>query len=438
MRLSILVCLGSFICLVWFLRRERVSFGLPIAYLGNLLIIHVPGAFAHAVGAPGVFTENDLTRAGIIFTAIGTVSFVAGVVLSHMGAKPPVAKPALRGLFWKFCVLGGGVCTILGYAIRIPSIGAVVERGGPIWMLALLLALRSAFSRGDTRMALRWLAVLAIYPTLVLLLSGFMSYGAAATIIVVSGLAVTTRKAWKVAAVTILLVVGGTSVFLGYFQGRNGIRAAVWGHQDSDARIDASMGAIRGISVFNPKNPAHLKAFDERLNQNFFAGLAAARIAHGDVNYLHGQSLVEGVEALIPRALWPDKPVKAGSGRIVAQMTGLQLDENTSFGVGNVMEFQINFGIPGLLIGFLVLGFALGKLDRLAATADAVGDLGKTFLFFLPGVAMIQPNGSIVEIMGGAAAALAAALAWRWVWQRWPKPGVKRVSRMAAPMPYAP
>jgi hypothetical protein len=66
-------------------------------------------------------------------------------------------------------------------------------------------------------------------------------------------------------------VVVGTSVFLGYFQGRDNIRAAVWGNKDSDARIDASMGAVRGIALFNPKNPAHLKAFDERLNQNFFA-----------------------------------------------------------------------------------------------------------------------------------------------------------------------
>jgi hypothetical protein len=437
MRTSILVCVGSFICLVWFLRRERVSFGLPIAYLGNLLIIHVPGAFAHVMDSSGIFTENDFTRAGIIFTGIGTVSFVGGVMMSHLRMPVPVPKPAERGLFWKFCVLGGGIVSVLSYAINVPSIGAVLERGGPIWMLAVLLALRSAFSRNNYTMALRWLAVLALYPALVLLLSGFLSYGAAATIIIVSGLAVTTRKVWKVAVVTLALVVVGTSVFLGYFQKRDDIRAAVWGHQSTDARISASLGAVQDISVFNPRNPMHLKAFDERLNQNFFAGLAAARIERGDVNYLYGQSLVEGVEAMIPRALWPDKPVTAGSGRIVAKMTGLDLSQDTSFGVGNVMEFEINFGIPGVIVGFLLLGFAIGKLDRLAAAADAVGDLGKTFLFFLPGVAMIQPNGSIVEIMGGAASAVAAGLAWRWVWQRWPKPGRRTVPRMAAPVRYA-
>jgi hypothetical protein len=183
MRVSILVCVGSFICLVWFLRRERVSFGLPIAYLGNLLIIHVPGAFAHTMDSSGIFLENDFTRAGIIFTAIGSACFVAGVMISHARMEKPVPKAALRGLFWKFCVLGGGIVTVLGYAIHIPSIGAVVERGGPVWMLAVLLALRSSFNRNDYKVALRWLAVLAIYPTLVLLLSGFMSYGAAATII---------------------------------------------------------------------------------------------------------------------------------------------------------------------------------------------------------------------------------------------------------------
>ena len=29
---------------------------------------------------------------------------------------------------------------------------------------------------------------------------------------------------------------------------------------------------------------------------------------------------------------------------------------------------------------------------------------------------MIQPNGSIVEITGGAAAAFVAAYLWRWLW----------------------
>jgi hypothetical protein len=86
------------------------------------------------------------------------------------------------------------------------------------------------------------------------------------------------------------------------------------------------------------------------------------------------------------------------------------------------MEFDINFGIPGVIIGFLLLGFVLRKLDLKGARSYEEGELGSTLVYFLPAVAMIQPNGSMVEVIGGAAAALMAAYAWRWAWMRWPKP----------------
>jgi hypothetical protein len=103
-------------------------------------------------------------------------------------------------------------------------------------------------------------------------------------------------------------------------------------------------------------------------------------------------------------------------------MTGLQLSKSTSFGVGNVMEFQINFGIAGVVLGFILFGYLLRKLDRNAAAKYERGDLSSTLLYFLPAVAMIQPNGSMVEILGGATSAWIAAYGWRWAWARWPKP----------------
>ena len=164
--------------------------------------------------------------------------------------------------------------------------------------------------------------------------------------------------------------------------------------------------------------------------------MAALRIQQDQVSYLYGSTIWEGVEALVPRALWPDKPVYGGSGHIVADMTGLHLDEDTSWGVGNVMEFQINFGTPGVVIGFLILGFLIGWLDYQAALADYRGDLGNLIMFFLPGLALIQPNGSIVEVSGGAAAAAVAAYLWKWAWISLaaansgpgPPPGVRRVA----------
>jgi hypothetical protein len=183
---------------------------------------------------------------------------------------------------------------------------------------------------------------------------------------------------------------------------------------------------VRDFSIFDPRKAFHLQALDARLNQNYFAGLAAARIESGDASYLYGRSLGEGILSLIPRALWPDKPIVAGSGRVVSDMTGLSLSRDTSWGVGNVMEFDINFGIAGLIGGFLLLGWGLGRLDRLAARSAISGEMGRALLFFLPAVALIQPNGSLVDITSGAAGAVVAAYGLKWAWARWPKPTAYR------------
>jgi hypothetical protein len=425
MLISVVVCLGAFVALTWILRRSQVSVGLPVAYLASLLIIHVPGAVAYLVDSRGVLHWRTFTEIGIAFTAIGAVSFVFGVWLIHLRAPTPVPNAVNRTFFNRFCITGGGIVTVVSTVVGLPSIGAALQRGGTVWMLGIMLALRSAVRRNDISMGLKWLVALGVYPVLMLLLGGFLSYGSVAVTIVLSALVVPVRSAVRVGAGVVLVIALGVSIFLSYFEHRTEIRDAVWGGADMDARIEASMGAARDVSLFDSGNPAHLEALDLRLNQNYFVGLAASRIASGQVDYLKGRSLTEGLMALVPRALWPDKPVMAGSPKIVSEMTGLTLSKGTSFGVGNVMEFQINFGVPGLVVGFVLFGLLMGFLDRRVAAADITGNLGSTFMYFLPAVAIIQPNGSIVEMASGAAAAIAAAFVWRWAWVRWPKPDLR-------------
>ena len=117
-------------------------------------------------------------------------------------------------------------------------------------------------------------------------------------------------------------------------------------------RLDTVSGMFKDFVWFDWTNPLVLFAVDQRLNQNYFVGLAAQRIETGQSDYLYGRSLTDAALALVPRLLWPQKPVASGSGTIVADATGLDLDRKTSWGVGNVMEFQINFGVPGIYSRF--------------------------------------------------------------------------------------
>ena len=420
MTFLVFICLAAFLWLLQLLRRDRVSLGLPIAYLYSLLLIHVPGAFAHIVGRD-VFFNSDLVEIGMRFASLGSVCFVAGVWLAHSSTpRMPIRQEADRHQFWWFCLLGGWSCIYgLSPLYEIPSVSAAVDKGGGIWMLGVMLGLRAAFQRGDRKRIAIWLGALMVYPILMLLLGGFLSYGSAAIIIVCSALTISTRSYWRVVVGITVFVFLSLSIFVNYFQHRDDIRDQVWGGAPLEARIDSVIDTVRDFEWLDPTNRMQLIALDQRLNQNYFVGLAAQRIQQGQVDYLEGDSVWEGLLSLVPRAFWPEKPVFAGSPQIVSKMTGLHLSPTTSFGVGNVMEFQINFGTPGVVIGFLVLGWLIGTLDLKAAVAERRGDLGRAILFFLPCVAMIQPNGSIVEITGGPAAALVAAYGWKWAWRQW-------------------
>src|ERR1700733_1940230 len=77
MAFLIFICLASLFWLLRLLREDRVSLGLPVAYLYSLLLIHVPGAFAHVVGRD-FLRHSDLIEIGMSFVALGSTCFVAG------------------------------------------------------------------------------------------------------------------------------------------------------------------------------------------------------------------------------------------------------------------------------------------------------------------------------------------------------------------------
>lgn len=420
--LSIVASLLALLCLCALLRRRKLSLGLPIAYLALLLVNHVPGAATHLLvddeRARLMLSATEYTTTGMLFTAIGACCFLVGVWVAQLARLPwPPRFREMPPLFPRFCLYCGWITTFMLLPIAsIPSIGAAVDKGGAIWILGTLIGLQRAVSAGRLLATALWLAALMVYPIMILLLSGLLSYGTAAVLISLSVLAIGGRSLVRVAISIVVLVTLGLNLFVNYFVARNDIRNVTWSDAGFVARIAGTLNAFSDIKPISLSDPKHVFALDRRLNQNYFIGISAARLEANFVDYRYGWSLAEAGMSLIPRAIWPDKPVYGGSPAIVREMTGLQLNENTSWGVGNVMEFYINFGIPGLVLGFLALGWLLGALDRGGALALAQGDVTKAIVCFLPAVSLIQPIGSLVELASGAAAGWVAALAWRWVW----------------------
>ena len=74
------------------------------------------------------------------------------------------------------------------------------------------------------------------------------------------------------------------------------------------------------------------------------------------------------------------------------------------------MEFYANFGTVGVFFGFLVMGVLVTAVDWQAAERLARSDLHGFVLWFLPGIALLQVAGQLVELTASAAASLIIAM----------------------------
>ncbi len=424
--ISIGVCLVALALTLQIVRNSDATLGLPLAYMLNLLLIHIPGAYAFVISGglyAGIQRNGEAIALGISLTATGSVAFLLGAAIAMSRADGGVRagfvpSRVLNTQFAFFCLVMGGLLTFgVAPLRRVPTLGAALYFGSSVWMLVALVGLSTAVERRKVSSFLAWLALVLTYPMVILVLTGFLSYGAAA-VIIVGSLAVARLRS-SITGLLMIFALGylGISVFVNYFGSRTDLRSTLWSGDGFEQRIDAVASAFSDFTLFTPDNPDHLVALDARLNQNEFAGITAQRLQLGQVQYLNGQSFWEAAISPIPRAIWTNKPVSGGSGDIVRNMTGIRLSRGTSWGVGNVMELYMNFGLYSLIPGFMLLGFSIGWLDRRAAIGLGFDDPSRSLLYFLPCVALIQPNNSMVEVIGGAFAALLAAVGLRMAWK---------------------
>ena len=200
------------------------------------------------------------------------------------------------------------------------------------------------------------------------------------------------------------------SVYVTYMRDRKEIRASVWGEQSYSNRIDRVAQTASEFEWFNPFNEQHLQRIDGRLNQSYLVGAAVAHLEeNGD--FAHGETFRDAALSMIPRLFWPDKPIKAGSGTLVARFTGIKFDNSTtSVGIGQVMEFYANFGTTGVIVGFMIFGLIITTLDVMATERLQNGDLHGFVLFYLPGLAFLQVGGQLTEITASGLASFIVAL----------------------------
>src|SRR5262249_44840941 len=152
-----------------------------------------------------------------------------------------------------------------------------------------------------------------LLPLATLVTGGFLGYGIYWMLSILAFLFVITPNRARFYAATPLFVYVGLSLFVAYMGQRAGIRELVWEKQASlTERIERVSRIVSDFHLLDPTSPADLVALDDRLNQNNLVGLAMTRIETGWAQLAHGATVP--IWALVPRAIWPEKPDVGGGG----------------------------------------------------------------------------------------------------------------------------
>lgn len=399
------------------------SAGLPLIYLLNLSILHFVGGLIYAFpwykpqSAYLLNSEFSLNNTYLGFNQ--TVYGVMGFGLGSIILAPWVLKVLLPSWFYEFprqpnlklaktyIELGLFFALVLSPILaRVPSFSALTTSGISLFIVGLCLACWKAWYMGDQQAFRLWLAITCCLPLFTVLILGFIGFGVAASLVVLIFVFNFYRPRWKVIVIALLALVFGLSVFVTYFRDRNEIRAKVWGGESASSRLEQLWQTVSSFELINLVKQEHLEVIDIRLNQNILVGQAVTYITSGQVNYAGGETLWQAAISVVPRILWPNKPVVGGSGDLVSIYTGTKFADGTSVGVGSVLEFYINFGSLGVVLGFFVLGTVLRIIDIVAGKKLIYGNWVGFTSWFLPGLGMIQPGGSLAEVVATTSASI--------------------------------
>jgi hypothetical protein len=155
---------------------------------------------------------------------------------------------------------------------------------------------------------------------------------------------------------------------------------------------------VQSTSVFEP---LALKDYDP-------VGMYANTITFVDTGpgHFYGRQLAGSVLFFVPRSVWHGKP--RDTGVMIGQWMGMT---NVNLSSPMWAELWIDFGSPGVLFGFLLLGYAAARGDRRYALRTAVdprpGNVMAIVIPLIAGYAFILLRGPLLQACGRIGVAVA-------------------------------
>lgn len=398
-------------------RNTRMSIGLVLAYLAALFFEHWIPALVYTF--PWYQPVYDLAAAhqGFEQSLLGLIGFAVGVLwlspqlqkISVNRAPSIVNKPKIRdGISAKPFVLGfytviGLLFYFVGYPLlkSIPTLGNIASVLVFLAQTGIIGLYFVSMKQGRRGVQLIVLLIGLSLPLVTVVRDGQAWFGVWSLIIIMMFVVTVTGRKWLAYLALALLFVVGISFFVTYFSVRPVIRQIVWyGQPDTDDRFATIGYIVDNFQIIDIYNPQHLNSIDIRFNQNSLIGYTIRNIDTGVRDYAYGGTIANAAIALIPRALWPEKPILGGGAASVGYYSGVTYSGNTAVPTGNVMELYINFGTVGVFIGFAILGAIISYLDFRVASVLYRRDFLAYGQWLVPSLGLMFPSNTIVMTFG--------------------------------------
>lgn len=397
----------------------RQTMGLPLAFLSVCILPHV-GMFVYLspwydptgnayLKQTGVTAYT--TGIGCVLTAIAVVCFTFGVCLMRRGVSNAgsVLNPPPFRLCNKMMIVGLLFLIASPIIRRIPSATPVGEAAKLFLISGICLGFIAASCSNDKRLQKIYLMCAMGIPVVTLAGFGFVASGVAMVIMVLACFVqprgtIRQFRLAKVLPIVVICIWIGLCFYVTYMGARQRIRKSVWGDASIADRVGVLVSEFSSFQFFNPVDSKHLHQIDIRLNQNSLIGRTVVYHSNGRGDFENGRTIAYAFVAWIPRLVWPDKPSTGGS-LFVTEHTGRRFAKGTTVAAGQIFELYVNFGIPGVMCGFLLLGVAVRWLDLKATECLLNGYHKQLVQYHIFGLCLIQPATMFFFLVTGLAGA---------------------------------
>jgi hypothetical protein len=401
---------------LWGNRHDSRGAGLVLAYALQLWVIHWLAPAIYTL--PWYFAPTPTLQAGLEQSTFAILGLAVGAVvlgpllIARIRAADDVETVSARADSWlvhSYLWIGVVAYVLQPFVNGIPTLTALTSVTSNLLLVAFAMECWNGLQRPN-RSVWRWIALSTLLPFVSIVTSGFLSYGFAAMLTVFAFVASVYRPRWKVIAFGAVASFLALSMYVTYMRDRAILREVIWGEEAYSVRLNEMANTFTNFEFLDLGNIDHLQRIDDRLNQNALVGAAVEYLGQRPEEFAHGQTIRDALLSPIPRAIWRNKPMAAGSGDLVTRFTGIRFAEGTSVGIGHVMEWYVNFGSWAVFLGSVFMGILLAAIDKIAIGYMRRGDLPGFALWYLPAIGLLQIGGSLVEAVSGAAAGLVVGL----------------------------